>query len=117
MHEAVAAAGKAIMEGAKGGCLAVLMVDTGLHGKVKALSDESGIPRQVLPDVPETTLVLCRMRPDILLFEKSAWDNLSLSVRDLFHAQHRRRCIVHVVEVGFCTEISAISVRSISYIF
>ena len=92
------------MEGAKGGCLAVLMADTDLHGKVTGSSDESRIPGQVLPDVSGT--ILCCMRPDILLFEKNARDKLPLSVQDLEHAQHRRRCIVHVVEDGFCTEIS-----------
>ena len=102
-NEAVAAAGKAIMEGAKGGFLAVLMAD-GLHGKVTGLSDESRIPRQVLPHVPET--MLCRKRPDILLFKKNARDNLPLSVQGLEHAQHGRRCIVHVLVVDFCTEIS-----------
>ena len=103
-NEAVAAAGKAIMEGARGSCLAVLMADAGLHGKVTGLSDVSRISRQVLPNVPET--MLRRMGPDILLFEKNARDNSPLSVQGLEHAQHRRRCIVHVVEVGFCTEIS-----------
>ena len=103
-NEAVATVGKAIMEGARGGCLAVLMADAGWHGKVTGLSDESRIPRQVLPDVPEAELR--RMRPDIMLFEKSSEDDLPLSVQDLQHAQHRRRCKVHVIEVGFCTEIS-----------
>ena len=103
-NEAVAAAGKAMMEGAKGGCLAVLMADAGLHGKVTGLSDESRIPRQVLPNVPET--MLRRMRPDILLFEKERMGQLASISPDLEQAQHRRRCIVHVVEVGFCTDIS-----------
>ena len=46
------------------------------------------------------------MRPDILLFEKSAWDSAPLLIWDLEHALHRRRCFAHVIEVGFCTEIS-----------
>ena len=61
------------MEGAKGGCLAVLMADAGWQGRVTGLSDESRIPSQVLPDVAHSTLH--RMRPDILLFEKSARDS------------------------------------------
>ena len=59
--EAVATAGKAIMEGAKGGCLALMMADAGWHGKVTGLSVESRIPSQVLSDVPES--MLRRMRP------------------------------------------------------
>lgn len=106
-NEAVAAVGKAIMEGAKGGCLAVLMADAGWHGNVTDLSDESRIPSQVLPDVPK--VALRRMRPDILLFEKSVRDDLPLSLRHLEHAEHRRRCKVHVIEVGFCTEVSYFS--------
>ena len=43
-NEAVATAGKAIMEGAKGGCLAVLMTDAGWHGKFTGLSVESRTP-------------------------------------------------------------------------
>ncbi len=103
-NEAVAIAGKAIMEGEKGGCLTVLMADAGWHGKVTGLSDVPRIPRQVLPDVPEATLQ--RLRPDILLFERSTQDNMPLSLADLEDAEHRRRCKVHVVEVGFCTEVS-----------
>ena len=56
------------MEGAKGGCLAVLLADAGWHGKVTGLSVESRIFSQVLRDVPES--MLCRMRPDMLLIEK-----------------------------------------------
>ena len=67
-------------------------------------SNESRIPRQVLPDVPEAELR--RMRPDIMLFEKSSEDDLPLSVQHLQHAQHRRRYKVHVIELGICTEIS-----------
>ena len=50
------------MEGAKGGCLAVLMADAGWHGKVTGLSVESRITSQVLRGVPES--MLRRMRPD-----------------------------------------------------
>ena len=103
-NEAVATVGKAIMEGAKGGCLAVLMADAGRHGKVTGLSNESRIPSHVLPDVPEASLR--RMRPDILLFEKSPDDSLPMSVQRLEDADNRRSCKVHVIEVGFCTEIS-----------
>ena len=67
-NEAVASVGKAIMEGAKGGCLAVLMADAGRHGKVTGLSNESRTPSHVLPDVLEASL--CRMRPDIFAFRE-----------------------------------------------
>ena len=73
-NDAVASVGEAIMEGARGGCLAVLMADAGWHGKVTGLSDASRIPRQVLPDVLEADLR--RMRPDMMLFEKSSEDHL-----------------------------------------
>ena len=46
------------------------------------------------------------MRPDILLFEKSPDDSLPMSVQRLEQADNRRSCKVHVIEVGFCTEIS-----------
>ena len=49
-NEAVGTAGKAIMEGAKGGCLAVLMADASWHGKVAGLCGESRIPSQVVRD-------------------------------------------------------------------
>ena len=39
-NEDVATAGKAVMEGANGGCLAVLMADAGWHGKFTGLSVE-----------------------------------------------------------------------------
>ena len=65
-NEALATAGKAIMEGAKGGCLAVLLADAGWHGKVTGLSNESRIHTQVLPDVPD--VISCAMQPDIRLF-------------------------------------------------
>ena len=46
------------MEGAKGGCLAVLMGDAGWHGKVTGLqfSVESQVPSQMLSNVPESML-------------------------------------------------------------
>ena len=72
--------------------------------KVTGLSNEPRIPSHVLPDVPEASLR--RMRPDILLFEKSPDDSLPMSVQRLEHADNRRSCKVHVIEVGFCTEIS-----------
>ena len=103
-NEAVAAMGKAIMEGAKGGCLTVLVADAGWHGKVTGLCAKSRIPSQVLPGVPEDAL--CRMRPDLLLLERDSNDNVSLTLEDLQHPQHRRRCKVHVIEVGYCTELA-----------
>ena len=61
----------------------------------------------------QATRTFCKMsqkpthiRPDILLFEKSADDSLPMSVQRLEHADNRRSCKVHVIEVGFCTEIS-----------
>ena len=80
------------------------MADAGRHGKVTGLSDESRIPGHVLPDVPEASLR--RMRPDILLFEKSPNDSLPMSIQRLEDADNRRSCKVHVIEVGFCTELS-----------
>ena len=69
------------MEGAKGGCLAVLMAGAGWHGKVTGLSVESRIPSQVLRDVPES--MLRRMRPDMLLIEKHTGDNVLPTLHDL----------------------------------
>ena len=92
------------MEGAKGGCLAVLMADAGWHGKVTGLSVESRIPSQVLRGVPEQ--MLRRMRPDMLLIEKHTGDDVLPTLHDLEHPRHRRCCRVHVVEVGFCTEVA-----------
>ena len=105
-NEAVATAGKAIMEGAKGGCLAALMAYAGWHGKVTGLSVESRIPSQVLRDVPES--MLCRMRPDMLLIEKHTGDDVLPALHDLEHprGRHRKCCRVLVVEVGFCTEVA-----------
>ena len=103
-NEAVEPAGKAIMEGAKGGCLAVLMADAGWHGKVTGLSVESTIPSQRLRDAPES--MLCRMRPDMLLVEKHTGDNVLPTLHDLEHPRRRRCCRVHVVEVGCCIEVA-----------
>ena len=46
------------------------------------------------------------MRPDLLLLGRNLNDNLSLTLEDLQHPQHRRRCKVHVIEVGYCTELA-----------
>ena len=91
------------MEGAKGGCLAVLMADAGWHGRVTGLSVESRTG-QVLRNVPES--MLCRMRPDMLLVENISSDSTQPSLHDLEHSQHRRNCKIHVVEVGSCTEVA-----------
>lgn len=65
------------MEGAKSGCLAVLMVDAGWHGKVTGLSAESGTPSQVPRNLPESILsMLHRMRPDVPLVEKNSGGNI-----------------------------------------
>ena len=92
------------MEGAKGGCLAVLMANAGWHGKVTGLCVESRIPIQVLRDVQES--MLRRMRPDMLLIEKHTGDNVLPTLHDLEHPRHRRCCRDHVVEVGFCAEVA-----------
>ena len=96
------------MEGANGGCLAVLMADAGWHGKVTGLSVESRIPSQVLRGVPlaEGILRRMRMRPDMLLIETHIGDNVLPTLHDLEHPRHRRSCRIRVVEVGFCTELA-----------
>ena len=106
-NEAVAIAGEAIMKGAKGGCLTTLVVDAGWHGKVSGLTEVSRIPPQVLNELPEASLR--RMRPDMLIFEKSASDTESLNLDDLQQAVNRRRCKVHIIEVGYCMEVGYIS--------
>ena len=106
-NEAVAYAGKAIMKGANGGCLALLMADAGWHGKFTGLSVESRIPSQVMKDVPES--MHGRMRPDMLLIEKHTGDGVNgvlPTLHDLEHPRHRRCCRVHLVEVGFCAEVA-----------
>ena len=92
------------MEGAKGGCLAVLMADAGWHSKVTGLSVESRMPSQALRDVPES--MLCRMRPDMLLIEKHTGNDVLPTLHDLEHPRHMRCCRVHVVEVRICTEVA-----------
>ena len=82
----------------------MLLADAGWHGKVTGLSVESRLPSQVVRDVPESTLR--RMRPDMLLIEKHAGDDVLPTLHDLEHPQHRRCCRVYVVEVGFCTEVA-----------
>ena len=103
-NEAVATAGKAIMKGAKGGCLAVLLADAGWHGKVTGLTVESRIPSQVLRDGPES--MLGRIRPDMLLIKKHTGDDVLPILFDLEHPRHRKCCRIHAVEVGFCTELA-----------
>ena len=46
------------------------------------------------------------MRPDILLFERDSDDTPPLALQDLEHIENKRRYKVHVVEVGFCTELA-----------
>ena len=46
------------------------------------------------------------MRPDMLLIKKHTGDDILLTLHDLEHPRHRRCCRVHVVEVGFCTEVT-----------
>ena len=68
------------MEGAKVGCLAVLMAKAGWHGKLTDLSVQSRIPRQVLREVPES--MLQRMRPGMLLIEKHIGDDVLPTLHD-----------------------------------
>ena len=68
-NEAFAILGKAIMEGAKGGCLTTLLANAGRHGRVTRVAANDRIPQQILSylsDVPGS--ILQRMRPDILGF-------------------------------------------------
>ena len=58
----------------------------------------------MLRDVPES--LLRRMRPDMLLTEKHTGDDVLPTPHNLEHPRHRRCCRVHVVEVGFCTEVA-----------
>ena len=96
--------GRLIMKGGKGGCLALLVADAGWHVNVTCLCAESRIPSQVLPSVPEDAL--CCMRPDLLLLEQISNDNLTLTLKDLQYPQHRRRCRVRNIEVGYCIELA-----------
>ena len=50
--------------------------------------------------------MLRRMRPDMLLIEKHTGDDVLPTLHDSEHPRHRRCCRVHVVEVGFCTEVA-----------
>ncbi len=77
------------------------MVDAGWHGKVTGIAAFERIPQQVLPSMPDA--VLKRMRPDLLLFERLEGAG-PLNLDSLEHANERRMCKVHVVEVGFCME-------------
>ena len=101
--EAVAIVGKAIMDGAKGGCLTALVADAGRHGRVTGLAANDRIPQQVLSNVPGS--ILQRMRPDILIFEKEDRENLSVRLVDLQDVQQRRLCKVHLLEVAYCMEV------------
>ena len=49
------------------------------------------------------------MRPDMLIFEKSASDTSPLNLDDLQQAANKRRCKVHIIEVGYCMEVGYIS--------
>ncbi len=55
-NEAVACVSKAFMKGRKGGCLTVLMIDAGWHGKVTGIAASERIPQQVLPSMPDAVL-------------------------------------------------------------
>ena len=50
--------------------------------------------------------MLRRMRPDMLLIENHTGDDVLPTLHDSEHPRHRRCCRVHVVEVGFCTEVA-----------
>ena len=95
-NEAVAIVGKAIMEGAKGGCLTTLVADAGRHGRVTGLAANDRIPQQVLSHVPGS--LLQHMRPDILKFEGR--ENLSVRLEDLQDVQQRRLCKVTWWKLG-----------------
>ncbi len=98
-NEAVACVSKAVMEGRKGGCLTALMVDAGWYGKVTGIATSDRIPQQVLAGVHD--IVLKRMRPDLLPFGRLAGAG-PFNLDSLEHVNGRRRCKVHVVDVGFC---------------
>ena len=73
-----------------------------VHGKVTGLSVESRIPSHVLRTVAES--MLCRVRPDMLLVEKTSSDGTQPSLHDLEHHQYRSDCKIHHVKVGLCME-------------
>ena len=89
---------KAIMGGKKGGCLTTMVTDAGWHGKVTGTVESERIPQQVRSEVPEG--ILKRMRPDLLLFERTAGAG-AISLARLQQATERQRCRVHVIEVGY----------------
>ena len=99
-NEAVAIVGKAIMEGAKGGRLTILVADA---GRVTGLAANDRIPQQVLSNISGS--LLQRMRPDILMFEKEDRESLSVRLEDLQDVQQRRLCKVQLVEVGYYMEV------------
>ena len=41
-----------------------------------------------------------------MIIEKHTGDDVLPTIHDLEHPRHRRCCRVHVVEVGFCTEVA-----------
>ena len=46
------------------------------------------------------------MRPDMLLIEEHTAEDVLPHLHDLEYTRHRRCWRVHVVEVGFCTEVA-----------
>ena len=102
-NEAVAIVGKAIMEGAKGGCSTTLVADAGRHGKVTGPAANDRIPQHVLSNVPGS--ILRHIPPAILLLRKKDRENLLVRLEDLQHVQQRRLCKVRLVEVGYCMEV------------
>ncbi len=84
-----------------------MVMDAGRHGKVTGLEAYERIPEQVLTGVPEASLR--RMRPDILLFERGPEDPSILTLVDLRQSRHRQRCIMHIIEVGYCMEVGYLS--------
>ena len=44
--------------------------------------------------------------PDMFLVEKHTGDDVLLTLQQSKHPKHRRNCKVHIVEVGFCTEVA-----------
>ena len=59
--------------------------------------------------------MLRSMRPDMLLIEKHTGDDVLPTLHDLEHPWHRRSCRVHVVGVGFCTEVAYAQKRKETY--
>ena len=48
--------------------------------------------------------MLCRNRIDMLVIVKHT--NVPTALHDMEHQEHGRNCRVHVIEVGFCTEVA-----------